>query len=245
MSYQRQEPSRAAPTRRRRPTRSDRTAALWRAAAALWAVQGCSSAATNSTPEGAVAAYAASIQRGDAVTARSLLSEPQAAQLEAKALSAQWARYPEESRAIAERLQSPAVSTAERALVVLRNGQEVQLTRDPRAGTWRIVRPSALLYDQSTPRAALRSFVWALRHQRWQVLLELMPEGARGAMTAAELGEHLGQQRQEYQRMLALLETSLDRPIEQVGERATMPYGDRFAVRFVREGELWKIEDPE
>lgn len=216
-----------------------------RLASVLWALHGCASQAVDSTPAGTVAAYAEAIQRGDSAQAHSLMSESQAARIAPEALLEQWQQYPDEAQSMARALQGPAVTTEERARVVLRNGSEVELTRDASGGGWRILRPSALLYDQSTPRAALRSFVWALRHERWQVLLRLMPETARGDMTAAELGEHLSQQQQEYQRMLALLETSLDRPIEQVGERATMPYGDRFAVRFVREGELWKIEDPE
>ena len=61
---------------------------------------------------------------------------------------------------------------------------------------------------------------------------------------AAVQGQH-GQQLEEVQRTAALLKTSLDQPIEVVGERATMPYGERFAVRFLLEDGVWKIEDPE
>ncbi|MCZ7680424.1 MAG: hypothetical protein M5U28_17335 [Sandaracinaceae bacterium] len=52
-----------------------------------------------------------------------------------------------------------------------------------------------------------------------------------------------GEGREEIERQLASLRASLDNPIEEVGDRATMVYGDRFRVQFVREDGVWRIED--
>lgn len=204
----------------------------------------CASVAHDTTPAGAVEAYAQALRQGDGRTAHALLSEAYRERFDAERFAEQVERYDRETDAMVQALSSDTLTVHETAHVTLVNGTEVTLVREAR-GRWRIASPTALYYDQSTPRNALLAFVRAMRNERWEALLRLMPERARGDLTAEELGENLIAQRHETERMLALLEASLDAPIEEIGDRATMPYGDRFAVRFVREGSLWKIEDPE
>jgi hypothetical protein len=54
-----------------------------------------------------------------------------------------------------------------------------------------------------------------------------------------------GAERESVERMLSALREHLDDPIEVVGNRATMPYGEHARVQLVREGNAWKVEDPE
>ena len=44
---------------------------------------------------------------------------------------------------------------------------------------------------------------------------------------------------------IATIASTLQIPIEVIGNRAAMPYGQHMRVQFVREGADWKIEDPE
>jgi nicotinamide riboside kinase len=101
-------------------------------------------------------------------------------------------------------------------------------------------------YRQTTPREALRSFVRAVERRRYDVVLAFVPEQYRERMSAdgiRELWE--GDQREEILQLLENLRASLDEPIEEVGERASMQYMDRYTCRFVREGGVWRIEDPD
>ena len=85
----------------------------------------------------------------------------------------------------------------------------------------------------------------AVERRRYDAILNLMPEADKADLTPEILGQNLETQREEIERMLALLKTSMDNPIEEVGDRASMPYGERFTARFVKEEDRWKVEDPE
>jgi hypothetical protein len=54
-----------------------------------------------------------------------------------------------------------------------------------------------------------------------------------------------GEGREEVERLLSNLRNHVDNPIERVGDHATMPYGGRLRVQFIREEGAWKIVDPE
>lgn len=113
-------------------------------------------------------------------------------------------------------------------------------------GQWRIDSPVLDFYSQATPREALRSFVRAIERQRYDVILGFVPEEYRERMSAEGLRELWeGEKREEIQQLLENLRASLEEPIEETGDRATMQYMDRFTCRFVREGGLWRIEDPD
>ena len=75
--------------------------------------------------------------------------------------------------------------------------------------------------------------------------LALMPAADREGLSAADLERSLAPRLEELTRLAALLATALEAPIEIVGERATLPYGESFSMRFVRESDGWKVEDPE
>jgi hypothetical protein len=124
------------------------------------------------------------------------------------------------------------------------DGETLRLVRE--RGDWRVATDVVDFYDQSSPRTALRSFVRAMERRRYDVVLALVPEADREGMTEERMREAWeGEGREEVERLLSNLRASLENPIEEVGDRATMTYGDRFRVQFVREEGVWRIEDPD
>jgi hypothetical protein len=114
------------------------------------------------------------------------------------------------------------------------------------SGQFRLSSEVVEFYDQSTPRAALRSFVNAMRRRRYDVVLRLMPEADKEGVTTESMEQAWGHNaRGDVERMLSQLGNHLEDPIESVGNRATLPYADHLRVQFLREDGRWKIEDPE
>jgi hypothetical protein len=93
----------------------------------------------------------------------------------------------------------------------------------------------------STPREALRSFVRAWEHKRWSTIITLIPSKYRTLVNEDKVREQLEQP--EQQAMLELLVDSLNAPIDEHDDRATMPYGNKYEVVFILESDGWKIED--
>ena len=151
---------------------------------------------------------------------------------------------PEEVRATADALDGP-VAIEEEARVRLASGEEIVIERA--RGQWRVVTDVADYYARGTPREAVRSFVRAIEHQRYDVVLALLPRAERERLSEEGLrAQWDGPGREEVERVVAALRGALETsPIEETGERAVMPYGDRFRVVLVREDGAWCIEDPE
>lgn len=220
----------------------------WRQKALVWgvwltgSVSGCVAIRPPRTPSAALSDYAEALASGDAAGAYALLS-PQ----DRRALSeAEFARLlrasQREARELAGRIES-APKARIVAFVELDDGSEIVLEREQDG--FRLRDPLSRFYGQATPRAALWSFVRAVERERWDVVLALMPDAERADLTAEQLGEDLKARREELTRMVALLASARDNPIEVVGDRATMPYAESYTARFVREAGRWKIEDPE
>ena len=112
-------------------------------------------------------------------------------------------------------------------------------------GQWRVASDPLSFYPQDTPSHALRSFLRAVDLKRWDVALRFVPNEYRKHMTEANVREEFeGKNREDNANMRRLLKANLDNHIEQQGDTARMPFGDRFEVRFRREDGVWKIEDP-
>ena len=154
------------------------------------------------------------------------------------------ARNPEEVRELVGLLRHVDEADEVEASVPLPDGDELQLVLVD--GRWRIVGNVVDFYDQSSPRAALRSFVRAMERRRYDVVMRFVPAADREGMSPERMQEAWeGDSREEIERLLADLRGSLDEPIEVIGDRATMSYGDGAAVQFVREDGVWRIEDPD
>ncbi len=234
----------------RRPGDSLRTASrphflrpcLLAAFLAFVATSACGQGAEQKGPGSVLNELATALRKGDSAAAYALMSDDYRAQHTRGDFQKQLASNKVEARVLAEALTRPQ-QTRMYAEVELAQGDRVRL--ESKAGRWFFATPVIDFYPQSTPREALRSFVHAVDATRWDVVLALMPEAERSYLTSETLGKNLASQSEELERMVALLKASLDSPIEEVGDRATMPYGESFTARFVREGGLWRIEDPE
>lgn len=113
-------------------------------------------------------------------------------------------------------------------------------------GYWYMAAHEIEFYDQSSPRAALHSFIGALTRQRYDVVLRLTPQAEKEGVTNDSMEESFGYKaRVELERMLSQLRAHAEAPIEIMDDRATMPYADHKRVQFVREAGLWRIEAPE
>jgi hypothetical protein len=123
-------------------------------------------------------------------------------------------------------------------------GDTMRLTQE--GGEWRIASNPVAFYDQSTPRAALRSFLRAYRLERWDVMLRFVPNKYREKMDVAKVREQFaGAHQQEVAIRMNMLEANLEEPIVDKNNEARMPYGERYEVKFVREDGEWKVKDPD
>jgi hypothetical protein len=194
------------------------------------------------SPEATLNAFAQALTAGDEKRAYSLMSEG----YRERVSLGEFTRQVRDNRKEAEQLAAALGKRASQKSYVevqLADGSAVLLTK--KGEDYRIETPVADFYSQATPRAALESFVRAVERSRWDIVFELMPNADRQGLEVATLGKNLESQIEELTRIVALLKSSREYPIEIVGERATMPYGESFTARFVREDARWKIEDPE
>jgi len=155
--------------------------------------------------------------------------------------------HPEEVRETLRWLDRVDPSAPITATMELPNGESLLLVQEN--GQWRLD-PSVLdFYGQHTPRQALRSFVRALERRRYDVLMRFVPSRLAHDLDAQRLREawETGADAENVRDMLRRLRESTDRPIEIVGNRATMTYGagGQYVMQFVREDSAWRIEDPE
>lgn len=101
-------------------------------------------------------------------------------------------------------------------------------------------------YDQSSPRAALHSFVAAFTRRRYDVVLRLTPEADKEGVTTDSLALRYGHAgRSELERLLSQLRAHLEDPIEVEGARAIMPYAGHKRASLILEGGRWRVEQPE
>jgi len=147
-------------------------------------------------------------------------------------------------QAAAERLRVGAREVELRAHVEY--GQSERLALVYENGAWRLAEDPLDLYGQRTPREALRSFVRALERKRYDVVMRLEPRRWRELTTVEKLREQWdGPLRDEIERLARNLRGHLEDPISEEGDEARMPYGGGYAVKFVREDGLWRIQDPD
>jgi len=221
--------------------RSVRPVALW---GALALTASCGGAGSQASPEGTVAELAAALREQRYEDAYGMMSRD----FRRRVPPAEFVRHlednPGEARETAEVLGHPDGPAEQTAFVTYGDSERIEMVREPDG--WRIATNVADFYDQSTPRSALRAFVRAMERRRYDVVLRMVPSADLEGMSEERMREAWsGDGREEVERLLANLRASLDNPIEQVGDRATMPYGERFTARLVSEDGVWKVEDPD
>lgn len=110
---------------------------------------------------------------------------------------------------------------------------------------WVFAEDPTLVYDQSSPRAALRSLVRASSLQRWDVLLALAPERYRLGLGEDDLrrawteGEYASALKAARDRLVQ----HLSEPIVQDAHEAVLDLGDGEAAHLEREGARWVVVD--
>jgi hypothetical protein len=181
---------------------------------------------------------AIAVRRGDAraiservvVGARNRVDYP--AMLRDKASRTAWSRRLGKPEAI--RPTATIFVASDQPVEVTWTGQVWVFTEDP-----------TMVYDQSSPRAALRSLVRASRLQRWDVLLGLAPERYRLGLAEEDLRRAWSEG--EY---AAALQTSRDRLAQHLGDpivadahEAVLELGDGDAAHLEREGSRWVVVD--
>jgi hypothetical protein len=111
-------------------------------------------------------------------------------------------------------------------------------------GQWKVATYPLGFYDQSTPKAALRSFIRAYRLGRWEVMLRFVPNTYREKMNAKKMeAQFTGPSREQMENLINTLEANVDEPITERGNDARMSYGDRYTVQFLKEDGAWKLKD--
>jgi hypothetical protein len=121
-------------------------------------------------------------------------------------------------------------------------GDQMRLVQED--GQWRVATNPLGFYDQTTPKAALRSFLRAYRLERWDVMLRFVPNAYREKMDAAKMKmQFTGGSKEQMETLMNTLEANVDEPIIERGNDARMAYGDRYEVKFVKEDGVWKLKD--
>lgn len=196
------------------------------------------------TPEATIVAFARSLNSGEFERAYALMSSEYRARVSLEQWKRQLSENPQETLEVSNALSHVRAPAQERAVVRYDDDAELALRRND--GRWYIDSNVVDFYDQSTPRAALRAFVRAMERKRYDVVMRLIPNADKEGITTERMEKAWGgEEREQVERMLSSLREHIDAPIEIVGNRATMPYGQHMRVQFLREGADWKIEDPE
>ncbi len=196
------------------------------------------------TPESALEAFSEALRERDYASAYRLLAKEYRAEVTLHEFRERLERNPEERDELSALLARPAGESRITAEVPYGDGEVLRLRFE--GGRWRLVGNVFDFYDQSTPRAALRSFVRAIERRRYDVVLRFVPNADREGMTEERLREAWeGPSREAIARLVENLRANLDNPITRTGDHATMPYGDRFTAELLFEDGVWKVQDPE
>lgn len=184
------------------------------------------------------------LRRNDAQAAYELMSRRYRDEVSFEAFSQYLERYPDEVRATADALDAPR-DVVEEATVTWAEDEALLLRRE--GDSWRLVTDVADHYGRRTPREAVRTLLRAIENRRYDIIVGLMVEAQRGTTTPEALqAEWEGPSREETARLVSALREALRLgTMEQHGDRAVLPYGERFRMVLTREAGVWCIEDPE
>lgn len=109
---------------------------------------------------------------------------------------------------------------------------------------WRIAEDPLSFYPQDTPNRALKSFLRALQNQRYDRVMRFVPNEYKKHMTRDQVREEFEKaNKKQNDRVIEMLKLNLNNDVQQKGDEARMPFGDKYEVVFRREDGVWKIED--
>ncbi|MEZ4401908.1 MAG: hypothetical protein R3B06_17900 [Kofleriaceae bacterium] len=206
-------------------------------------VPACSGPGT--APTAALDRYAAALRNKNYDAAYGLMSS----EFRAKVGRDEFVRLlrdnPREVADTAARLDGRKRSVQVTAELVYGLGDTLSLIEE--GGRWRIAENPLAFYDQSSPRAALRSFIRAYRLERWDVMLRFVPKDYAAAMSVDMVkAQFTGERKEAMALLLTALEANVDQPIDEVGPgEARLRYGAGQEVVFIREEGRWRLRDLE
>ena len=123
-------------------------------------------------------------------------------------------------------------------------GDQMRLVQED--GEWKIATNPLGFYDQTTPKAALRSFLRAFRLERYDIMLRFVPNQYREKMDVAKMkAQFTGASKDKMETLMNTLEANVDEPIVERGNDARMSYGEKYEVKFQKEDGVWKLKDLE
>lgn len=207
-------------------------------AALLLASLGCGN---KGGPQGALDGYGAALRRRDYGAAYDMMSSSFRARVSRDEFVRLLRDSPREVAETSERLSGRGTVEVS-AELHYGLGDTLRLVQED--GQWRLASNPLAFYDQSSPRAALRSFLRAYRLGRYDVMLRFVPERYRVRMDVDKMkAQFEGPSKEPMDGLIDALEASIGEPIQERGNEARMTYGERFEVKFVKEDGLWKIKD--
>ena len=149
---------------------------------------------------------------------------------------------PREVDETAERLRGKHGSLEVSAEFEYGLGDQMRLVQED--GRWRIATNPLAFYDQSTPKAALRSFIRAYRLERWDIMLRFVPNTYKEKMNVDKMkAQFTGTSKDSMETLMNTLEANVDEPIIERGNDARLSYGERYTVQFLKEDGAWKLKD--
>ena len=189
--------------------------------------------------------YAAALESGRADDAYKLLSDEARRGTSLEAFRRMVKDNPEEAREMGRALDRHTSLPLVTATLTGADGEELHLVLE--SGRWKIDSTAIDLYAQDTPRHTIEGFLRALERKRYDVLVKYASDQHREGLDANTLREAWEKKEHtEIEQLVVALKQALPTaPIEEAGERATMPYGSGASVQLVREHGLWKIENLE
>jgi hypothetical protein len=208
------------------------------------ALTGCSASTQPARgPSETLRAYAEALEQRRVDDAYAMLSDEAKRELSLDAYRRMVQESPAEIREVARALSRPGSAPVVTATLTTPAGESLLLVYE--SGHWRVDASAIELYSQATPRQAVTSFTRAYERGRYDVLLRFVPDAKKSGLDAKKLKEAWeGSQKQEMQRLIPAVKSALPTAtFEEVGDRATMPFGAVGTVQLVREHGAWKIED--
>ncbi len=206
----------------------------------------CSCGATTRAPKSpreVLDSYATALQAGRAEVAYGMLSDAAKREYSLDAFRRMIRENPDEVKDIARSLLRPSSPPVVTATINARNGESMVLVYQ--GGRWLIDSSAIDLYAQNTPRQAVSSFVRAFERRRYDIVLRFVPDTKRVGLTPKKLQEAWeGPQKHAMQKLVQAVKSALPSAnFEEVGDRATMPFGAMDTVQLIREHGLWKVVD--
>lgn len=208
-------------------------------AGVVLAVAGC---AARTPPGAALDRYASALRAKNYDAAYQLMSSQFRATVSHDEFVGMLRDNPREVAESADRLGSRTRRLEVTAELRYGLGDRLQLTEE--GGQWRIATNPLAFYDQTTPRAALRSFLRAFRLERWDVMLRFVPRQYAELMDVDKVKQQFtGERKDDMAQLMNQLEANVDEPIEEQGNEARLRYGAGLEVKFVREEGRWRLQD--